>query len=237
MIGRLYHLSRTDAKRRANELLERFDLVKAATRPAKTYSGGMRRRLDLAASLILPLPVLFLDEPTTGLDIQSRLTVWELVREVVASGTTVLLTTQYLEEADQLAHQIVVIEGGQVIARGTPNELKEQVGGERLELTIARRDDLDAARRVLQSYGSVQVDDEQRLLTVPVTHGSRLLSSVVRELDTIDVQLEDLRLRLPTLDDAFLTLTGHKTEQDAVKQTKQAVQDNKKKIKKEVVSK
>jgi len=221
MIGRLYHLSSAQARLGAAELLERFDLVDAASRPVKTYSGGMRRRLDIALTLIVPLPVLFLDEPTTGLDLRSRLAVWDLVHEVVASGTTLLLTTQYLEEADQLADRIVVIDGGRVIAEGTADELKAQVGGAQLELTVTRSSDLDMALQTLQPYGTAQVDAERRLLTIPVTTGSGLLPGVVRELDTVGVRLDDLRLRRPTLDDVFLTLTGHTTEQVAAEETNQ----------------
>ncbi len=221
MIGRLYHLSSAQARLRAAELLERFDLVDAASRPVKTYSGGMRRRLDIALTLLVPLPVLFLDEPTAGLDPRSRLAVWDLVHEVVASGTTLLLTTQYLEEADQLADQIVVIDGGRVIAEGTADELKAQVGGAQLELTVARSSDLDLALQTLQLYGTGHVDAQRRLLTIPVTTDSGLLPGIVRELDTVGVHLDDLRLRRPTLDDVFLTLTGHTTEQVAAQETNQ----------------
>jgi ABC-2 type transport system ATP-binding protein len=211
MFGRLYHLSGAVARRRADELLERFDLVDAAKRTVKTYSGGMRRRLDLAASLIMTPPVLFLDEPTTGLDPRGRLAMWEVISTLVADGTTVLLTTQYLEEADQLAHQIVVIDHGRVIAKGTADELKAQVGGERLELTVALGDDLDAAVQVVRPYclGEIQVDADHRHLVVPVTNGAQLLTAVVRDLDAAQIPLYDLALRRPTLDDVFLTLTGH----------------------------
>src|SRR5215831_764262 len=221
LIGRLYHLSRGHARRRAAELLERFDLVDAASRPVKTYSGGMRRRLDIALSLIVPLPVLFLDEPTTGLDPRSRLAVWELIRAVVAGGTTLLLTTQYLEEADQLADRIVVIDGGRVIAQGTADELKAQVGGAQLELTVARSSDLEVALQTLQPHGTGRVDAERRLLTIPVPTDSGLLPGVVRELDMVGVRLDDLRLRRPSLDDVFLTLTGHTTQQIAKEETNQ----------------
>jgi ABC-2 type transport system ATP-binding protein len=211
MFGQLYHLSGSVARRRATELLERFDLVEAAGRTVKTYSGGMRRRLDLAASLIMSPPVLFLDEPTTGLDPRGRLAMWEIITDLVYDGTTVLLTTQYLEEADQLAHQIAVIDQGRVIAKGTSDELKAQVGGERLELTVEYRSSLDAAERVLRSYslGDIQVDAEHRQIAFPVTNGAQLLPAVVRDLDTAQIPLDDLALRRPTLDDVFLTLTGH----------------------------
>src|SRR5438128_344007 len=179
MFGRLYHLSGGVARRRAKELLERFDLVDASRRIVKTYSGGMRRRLDLAASLIISPPVLFLDEPTAGLDIRGRLAMWEVISTLVADGTTVLLTTQYLEEADQLAHQIAVVDLGHVIARGTSDELKAQVGGERIELTVARGGNPDAAAHALRPYssGEIQVNANNRHLAVPVTQAAPLLPS------------------------------------------------------------
>lgn len=210
MIGRLYHLVGSKARQRTQELLERFALVEAASRPVKTYSGGMRRRLDLAASLIMSPPILFLDEPTTGLDPRSRLELWQVIRELVTDGCTVLLTTQYLEEADQLAQQIVVVDGGKVVAQGTADELKELVGGERLELTLALDTNLEAVVSLLQVYakGAVHVDADTRQVTVPVEQGARLLSSVVRDLDAAQVRLDLLGLRQPTLDDVFLTLTG-----------------------------
>lgn len=216
MFGQLYHLPGAVAKRRANELIERFDLVDAARRTVKTYSGGMRRRLDLAASLIMSPPVLFLDEPTTGLDPRGRLAMWGVIGDLVADGTTVLLTTQYLEEADQLAHQIAVIDHGRVIARGTADELKTQVGGERLEITVARGSSLDDALPVLRSYGvgEVSVDAEMRRLVVPITNGAQHLATIVRDLDAAHVGLEDLALRRPTLDDVFLALTGRATAEE-----------------------
>jgi ABC-2 type transport system ATP-binding protein len=215
MFGRLYHLQGAVARRRANELLERFELTEAARRPVKTYSGGMRRRLDLAASLIISPPVLFLDEPTTGLDIRGRLSMWEVISTLVADGTTVLLTTQYLEEADQLAHQIAVVDHGRVIARGTSDELKAQIGGERLELTVAPSSYLEVAVQTLRPYssGELQVNAERRHLVVPVTHGAQLLAAVVRDLDATQIRLEDLALRRPTLDDVFLTLTGREASE------------------------
>lgn len=215
MFGRLYHLSARDARIRAAELLERFDLTDAASRIVKTYSGGMRRRLDLAASLIVAPPVLFLDEPTTGLDPRGRTSMWEIIAGLVADGTTVLLTTQYLEEADLLAHQIVVVDHGQVIARGTSDELKQQVGGERLEVSIARGGDLDTAVHALNAHasGAVHVDADRRRIVVPVTNGARLLADAVRDLDAAGLALDDLALRRPTLDDVFLTLTGHEAEE------------------------
>ena len=210
MFGRLYHLSGAMARQRANDLLERFDLVDASRRVVKTYSGGMRRRLDLAGSLIMTPPVLFLDEPTTGLDPRGRLAMWDVISSLVSDGTTVLLTTQYLEEADQLANQIVVVDLGKVIARGTSDELKTQVGGERLELTVERGGDLDAAVTALRPYsqGEIQVNELDRQLVVPVAKGAQLLTSVVRDLDAARIPVDDLALRRPTLDDVFMTLTG-----------------------------
>ncbi len=215
MFGRLYHLRASDSRRRAAELLERFDLTEAASRVVKTYSGGMRRRLDLAASLIVAPPVLFLDEPTTGLDPRGRTGMWDVISDLVADGTTVLLTTQYLEEADQLANSIAVVDHGQVIARGTADQLKAQVGGERLEVTVARGGDLDAAVRALSplASGDLRVDADRRRIVVPVTNGSRLLADAVRDLDAAGLKLDDLALRRPTLDDVFLALTGHEAEE------------------------
>jgi ABC-2 type transport system ATP-binding protein len=217
MVGRLYHLSRRQARQRADELLERFDLTDAATRIAKTYSGGMRRRLDLAAGIILAPPVLFLDEPTTGLDPRSRFAMWDIIRELVADGTTLLLTTQYLEEADVLANRIAVIDHGRVIAEGTSDELKARVGGERLAVTLARGSDRDAAIRALRPYanGEIHLDTDQATILVPVTNGARLLADIIRDLDATGARLDDIGLRRPTLDDVFLTLTGHAAEADA----------------------
>jgi ABC-2 type transport system ATP-binding protein len=210
MFGQLYHLPGSIARKRANELLERFDLSGAARRTVKTYSGGMRRRLDLAASLIVAPPVLFLDEPTTGLDPRGRLAMWDVIGGLVADGTTVLLTTQYLEEADQLANQIVVVDLGRVIAKGTADELKTQIGGERIEITVAPGSDLAAAVEALRGYssGELQVNVEHRHLIMPVIQGAQLIASVVRDLDAAHIGLDDLALRRPTLDDVFLTLTG-----------------------------
>lgn len=221
MFGQLYHLPGAVAKRRARDLLERFDLVEAAGRLVKTYSGGMRRRLDLAASLILAPPILFLDEPTTGLDPRGRLTMWAIIRELAQTGTTVFLTTQYLEEADHLAQQVAVIDQGRVIAKGTADELKAQIGGERLELTLAPGSDLNVALAALRPYrsGEAQMDAAQRHLAVPVTQGAERLAAMVRDLDAAHVALDDLALRRPTLDDVFLTLTGH-----AASETKEAAE-------------
>jgi ABC-2 type transport system ATP-binding protein len=210
MFGQLYRLPGAVARRRADALLERFDLAQAASRVVKTYSGGMRRRLDLAASLIISPSILFLDEPTTGLDPRGRLAMWEVIRDLAAQGTTVLLTTQYLEEADHLAQQIVVIDQGRVIARGTADELKTQIGGERLELTIAPHSDLGAALQAISLYssGEIQLDREHHHLAVPVTNGAQRLAAIVRDLDAAQIALDDLALRRPTLDDVFFSLTG-----------------------------
>jgi ABC-2 type transport system ATP-binding protein len=216
MVGRLYHLPVHEARGRAKTLLERFDLTDAADRTAKTYSGGMRRRLDLAASLVGRPQVLFLDEPTTGLDPRSRLEMWDVIRELVRDGTTLLLTTQYLEEADQLAEKIVVIDGGQVIAEGTSNQLKEQVGGEVLSLVVADRDRIGAAANALAGLGAgeANVDKATGEIQIPVgTDGTAVLTDAIRRLDDADVKLSDVALRRPSLDDVFLALTGHTTEQ------------------------
>jgi ABC-2 type transport system ATP-binding protein len=211
MFGQLYHLSAKTARKRAGELLERFDLLEAAGRFVKTYSGGMRRRLDLAASLIANPPILFLDEPTTGLDPRARLAVWEIIRDLIADGKTVFLTTQYLDEADLLAHQIAVVDLGRVIAKGTSDELKEQFGGERLEVSVAPESDLQLALQTLQPYavaGEVQLDDEHRHLTAPLLQGGQKLAAIIRDFEAAQVVLEEFALRRPTLDDVFLSLTG-----------------------------
>jgi ABC-2 type transport system ATP-binding protein len=214
MIGRLYRLPRRDARTRARELLDRFDLAEAADRPVKTYSGGMRRRLDLAGALVAEPPVLFLDEPTTGLDPRSRTNMWDVIRELLSHGTTLLLTTQYLEEADQLADDIVVIDHGRSIAHGTADELKAEVGGERIELVVESVGDVATARRVLDglAVGEVVVDEHAHTLAAPVSGGARSLMAALRELDAGGVEVLDVGLRRPTLDDVFLALTGHVAE-------------------------
>ncbi|WP_328537010.1 ATP-binding cassette domain-containing protein [Streptomyces sp. NBC_00344] len=217
MVGRLYQMSSRDAKKRALELLERFHLGDAADRTAKTYSGGMRRRLDLAAALVVSPPVMFMDEPTTGLDPRHRQELWEVIQDLVAGGTTLLLTTQYLEEADRLAHDICVIDHGKVIARGTSDQLKDQIGGERVEVVVHQRDQITPAGEVLNALGkgAVTVVDHMRKLTVPVTGGAKLLAEVIRDLDARGVEIDDIGLRRPTLDDVFISLTGHAAEAEA----------------------
>lgn len=218
LFGRLFHISKFDAAKRAGELLDRFDLTEAADRGIKGYSGGMRRRLDLAASLIGRPDVLFLDEPTTGLDPRSRLGMWEVIEDLVAEGTTVLLTTQYLEEADQLASRIVVLDHGNVIAQGTSNELKSQVGGDRIEVVVESGADLAQAAQLIQGIGSAPATIEEVTKTVllPVSGGSTAIVDVVRKLDENKIPIADIALRRPTLDDVFLSLTGSATEKTEI---------------------
>jgi ABC-2 type transport system ATP-binding protein len=214
MVGRLYHLPRAEARRRAEEVLERFDLAEAAHRTAKTYSGGMRRRLDVGASLVGRPKVLFMDEPTTGLDPRSRLVLWELIRDLQREGTTLLLCTQYLEEADQLCDRISVIDLGTVIAEGTSAELKDKIGGEVLELHVAP-EHLSRSAETLRGLGAGEptADEDTRLIRVPVgSEGPTVLLETVRRLDDAGIAIEDIALHRPTLDDVFLSLTGHAAE-------------------------
>ena len=215
MIGRLYHLGAQRSKERARELLAAFRLEDAADRPARTYSGGMRRRLDLAGSLVADPPVLFLDEPTTGLDPRSRVEMWGVIESLVERGTTLLLTTQYLEEADALANRIVVIDHGLIIAEGTADELKGQVGGERLEITITDPGRLAEATRIVEplGVGPAVVEEHRRSLLVPVSGGTAVLVDALRRLDAASIALDDVGVRRPTLDDVFLSLTGKPAEE------------------------
>ena len=212
MVGRLYGEGRAVAKRRGRELLERFELLEAADRPTKTYSGGMRRRLDLAAALVASPPILFLDEPTTGLDPRSRLQLWETIERLVAEGTTVMLTTQYLDEADRLASEIAVIDQGRVIAEGTSDELKDRVGGERLEIHLEAAAQGEAASAALASMSEERPVVAGDLVTVNVRRRSGAIVEAVRGLDAAGVGVVDISLRRPTLDDVFLGLTGHAAE-------------------------
>lgn len=217
MIGRLAHMDSARIKQQAANLLERFDLVDAGDRPANTYSGGMGRRLDLAASLVADPDVLFLDEPTTGLDPRSRNEVWKMIEEMVGRGTTVLLTTQYLDEADQLADTIVVIDHGKVIAQGAPDDLKAEIGGERLSLTLADAAAADRAAEVLNRTHSEleQVDSEQNMLTVQLTKGPMEVATAMKAIDDAGIEIVEVVVSRPTLDDVFLSLTGEHVSEDA----------------------
>ena len=212
MVGRLYHLGRGHSRDRARELLASFDLSEAGDRLVRTYSGGMRRRLDLAAALVARPPVLFLDEPTTGLDIRSRIGLWDAIEALVSEGTTVLLTTQYLDEADRLADRIAVIDQGLVIAEGTPEELKSQVGGERLEIHLCDGDRGEEAVVALASIASDQPFLEDGTVRVPVAERRGTIAAAVRRLDEAGIAIDDIAVSTPTLDDVFLTLTGHAAE-------------------------
>ena len=216
MIGCLYGMRRKEALKRTNDLIERFRLTDSAHRPLKTFSGGMRRRIDLAGALLADPPVLFLDEPTTGLDPRSRGELWDAIRERVDAGTTVVLTTQYLEEADQLANEIVVIDHGRAIARGTSQELKRRIGGEHLDVHLARAEDLARVETVLRgvAIGAIRTEVEEALISVPVAKGVEALGSVMAELTAQNVEIVDIGLRRPTLDDVFMELTGHRTQED-----------------------
>jgi ABC-2 type transport system ATP-binding protein len=216
MIGRLYRMPTATTKTRAAELLERFRLTDAANRIVKTYSGGMRRRLDLAASLMSQPPVLFLDEPTTGLDPRSRMEMWALLQELVAGGSTLLLTTQYLEEADLLADDIAVVDHGLIIARGTADQLKSQIGGERIELTLPAGTDLGAVARLLAGRfsGEPNIDAEARTVTAPVALSTGLTTTIASELHAQGIELDAAAILRPILDDVFLTLTGHAAEDE-----------------------
>jgi ABC-2 type transport system ATP-binding protein len=216
MVGRLYGLGARRSRERARELLDRFDLAESADRPVKGYSGGMRRRLDLAGALVAQPSVLFLDEPTTGLDPRSRTDMWEVILELVKAGTTLLLTTQYLEEADRLADDILVIDHGRAIAQGTADQLKAQVGGERVEVVLGTQADLAGAETILASLadGPVTVEEHSRRVIAPVKGGAGVLIEALRRLDGEGIAVMDVALRRPTLDDVFLTLTGHAAEEE-----------------------
>ena len=208
MIGRLYHLGARRSRRRATDLLEQFSLSDAGQRPVKTYSGGMRRRLDLACSLVAEPPVLFLDEPTTGLDPRSRAELWDVIRDLVQRGRTVLLTTQYMEEAEQLADQVMVIDHGREIAAGTVDELKSKVGGERIDVRVTHDLDVGPARGVLDVFASAPATADGHMVTAPVAGGATTLTAVVRALDDQGIAVGDVAVRRPTLDEVFLALTG-----------------------------
>lgn len=216
MVGRLYHLGKREARRRATELIELFELTAAQNRPVKGFSGGMRRRIDLAGALVTRPQVLFLDEPTTGLDPRSRLGMWDVIKNLVSDGTTVLLTTQYLEEADQLADKIAVIDGGKVIAEGTSDQLKARIGGHRIEVLLVDAADGAAARDVLARHGQGEprMAEGGRTLEVPVIDGPRALQYVLADLGQADIELHDAGIRRPTLDDVFLKLTGHVSDEE-----------------------
>jgi ABC-2 type transport system ATP-binding protein len=211
MVGRLYHLGRRASRQRADELLEDFGLTDAAKRLVRTYSGGMRRRLDLAAALVARPPILFLDEPTTGLDIRSRIALWDALEALVAAGTTVLLSTQYLDEADRLAHRIAVVDRGVVIAEGTPDDLKRMIGGDRLEVRLADGGDHAAAAEALAGLGDGAPVVLDGTLSIPVANRRGAIADAVRRLDVAGIAIDDIGMRRPTLDDVFLKLTGHAT--------------------------
>ncbi|HLP86761.1 MAG TPA: ATP-binding cassette domain-containing protein [Candidatus Paceibacterota bacterium] len=211
MMGQLYHLSKKESKIRAKELLEEFDLMEASERPAKTYSGGMRRRLDLAASLVATPPIIFLDEPTTGLDPRSRISMWKIIENLKKKGITILLTTQYLEEADKLADMIAVIDQGKVIALGTADELKDRVGKNRLELNFIRREDFTKAKEVINDK-YISTNEDENSITITMETGSKEVKKILDKMEEIGVEVESMSLHKPTLDDVFLLLTGHEME-------------------------
>jgi ABC-2 type transport system ATP-binding protein len=222
LVGRLYHLSKPERRKRAQEVLELFGLADAGDRQVRTYSGGMRRRLDVGASLVGHPPVLILDEPTTGLDPRSRLDLWQFIEGLVSDGTTILLTTQYLEEADRLAHQIVVLDQGKVIADGTSDQLKDQLGGDRIEARVTDRARFDEAVTIMSGLdeGALQIDASQRRVSAPTRSGTQTLMAAARLFDEAGIALDDLALHRPSLDDVFLALTGHvaeEVEEDAVR--------------------
>jgi ABC-2 type transport system ATP-binding protein len=227
MIGRLYRLSYQDIKQRTHELLELFDLVDAAGRAVKTYSGGMRRRLDLAVSLIASPPVIFLDEPTTGLDPRSRLIMWDIIKQLVSKGITILLTTQDMDEAEQLADRIVVIDGGKIIAEGTSDELKQHVGAERLEVKIAESSNFERAKKIVEE-GSLYSDSKTRTLSLVTKGGVNQLKQVLNWLDEEGIAVKSISFRSPTLDDVFLKLTGHTTtkEENQIKKQESGEEGN-----------
>ncbi|GAA2174115.1 daunorubicin resistance protein DrrA family ABC transporter ATP-binding protein [Arthrobacter parietis] len=217
MVGRLYHLGAKTARKRAQELIDQFELTEAGNRPVKGFSGGMRRRIDLAGALVINPKILFLDEPTTGLDPRSRLALWEIISQLVNDGTTLLLTTQYLEEADHLSDDIAVIDGGKVIAEGTSDELKAQIGGHRVVVTLVDEADAGAAREILARHGDGTPTVSDRTVEVSVVDGPRALQYVLSDLGQANIQLHDAGMRRPTLDDVFLKLTGHRAEDETSK--------------------
>jgi len=232
MVGRLYHLGARQSRVRAKQLIELFDLTEAQNRPVKGFSGGMRRRIDLAGALVTRPKVLFLDEPTTGLDPRSRLGMWDIITTLVGQGTTVLLTTQYLEEADQLADSISVIDGGKVIAQGTSDELKASIGGQRVELSLVSSDDSTAVREILQRFGTSEptVSTDGRELTVSSDDAPEALQRILAELGSKNIRLYDAGMRRPTLDDVFLRLTGHMASNEEAEEAAKGKKKRKQKV-------